>query len=67
MSVHYDPGRKRWVVRWREDRRQRTRRFTTPAEAESFDEAMRAEIGDETAASQSASLLLPASEGGDGI
>ena len=41
MSVHYDDGRQRWVVRWREDGRQRTRRFKTVEEAESFDEAIR--------------------------
>jgi hypothetical protein len=37
MSVHYEPDRRRYVVRWREDGRQRARRFATEGEAESFD------------------------------
>jgi hypothetical protein len=37
MSVQFDPARSRWVVRWSQDRRQRTRRFTTEAEARRFD------------------------------
>lgn len=37
MSVHYDPGRRKFVVRWREDGHNRSRRFTTEAEAVSFD------------------------------
>jgi integrase len=42
MSVHYDPDRNRFVVRWREDGRQRSRRFATEADALAFDEARRA-------------------------
>ena len=37
MSVQYDPARARFVVRWREDGKQRGRRFATEAEAKAFD------------------------------
>ena len=37
MSVQYDPKRAKFVVRWREDGKQRVRRFATEAEADSFD------------------------------
>jgi hypothetical protein len=67
MSVHYDAARNPWVVRWREDGRQRTRRFSTPAEAEAFDDAMRPGIGAGTARGESPSPLLPAPEGREGV
>jgi hypothetical protein len=38
MSVHAARGA--WVVRWRENRRQRSRRFPTEAEAVAFEEGM---------------------------
>lgn len=37
MSVNYDPDRRRFVVRWREDGRNRTRRFESEHEAADFD------------------------------
>jgi hypothetical protein len=37
VSVQYDPARARFMVRWREDGRQRMRRFVDEAEAEAFD------------------------------
>jgi hypothetical protein len=36
MSVHYDRGRDRWVVRWREAGQQRPRRFPDEAAARWF-------------------------------
>lgn len=40
MSAHYDRSRDRWIVRWRENGRQRARRFVTEAEAVDFDHAV---------------------------
>jgi hypothetical protein len=37
VSVQYDPARARFVVRWREDGKHRTRRFADEAEAVAFD------------------------------
>jgi hypothetical protein len=37
MSVHYERDRAKYIVRWREDGKQRARRFTTEADAEAFD------------------------------
>ena len=37
MSVHYERSRDRWVVRWRENGRQRSRTFATEADAWSLD------------------------------
>ena len=37
MSVHFDPARGQWSVRWREDGRQRTRRFDSEDEALDFE------------------------------
>ena len=37
MGVQYDAGRQKFVVRWREQGRQRTRRFATEDEAAAFD------------------------------
>jgi hypothetical protein len=34
--VQYDPARRKYVVRWRENGRQRTARFDTAEEAEAF-------------------------------
>jgi hypothetical protein len=39
MSVHHDRGE--WVVRWRQDRGQRSRRFETEAAARAFDDGLR--------------------------
>src|SRR3954470_21235541 len=44
MSVHYEASRDRYVVRWREDGRQRSRRFGSRDEAEAF-EAARSRLG----------------------
>ena len=41
MSVHYEASRNRYVVRWREGGRNRSRRFPTIEAAEAFDEALR--------------------------
>jgi integrase len=35
--MQFDPTRRKYVVRWRQDGRQRTKRFDTPAEAEDFE------------------------------
>jgi hypothetical protein len=67
MSVHHDAGRQRWVVRWREDGRQRTRRFRTPEEADSFDEAIRGGKDESAASSQSATAPRTTPEGRDGV
>jgi hypothetical protein len=45
VSVDFDPSKQRWRVRWREQGRQRTRRFPTQQEAAAFDEALRADAG----------------------
>jgi hypothetical protein len=37
MSVHYEKDRDRYVLRWREDGKNRSRRFADEAEAEAFD------------------------------
>ena len=37
MSVHYEADRRRFVVRWREDGRQRSKRFRTEQAAVDFD------------------------------
>ena len=37
MSAHYHPDRKRFVVRWREAGRQRSKRFRLEEEAVAFD------------------------------
>jgi hypothetical protein len=36
--MRFDPTRRKHVVRWRDDGRQRTRRFDTPEEVEDVDE-----------------------------
>lgn len=60
MSVHYEADRRRFVVRWREDGRQRSKRFRTEQEAVDFDVT----IGGPMAASAEA----PASRAaGDGV
>ena len=59
MSVHYDPDRARFVVRWRESGRQRSKRFRSEEEAVAFD------------AKREAPILLRAEPaqraGGDGV
>jgi hypothetical protein len=42
MSVHFDRVRGRWIVRWRDNGRQRARRFADEAEALAFDARMTA-------------------------
>jgi hypothetical protein len=39
VSVDVDPSKSRWRVRWRENGKQRSRRFASEAEAVAFDEA----------------------------
>jgi len=41
VSVHYEASRDRYVVRWRQDGRNRTRRFRTADEAATFDQQRR--------------------------
>jgi hypothetical protein len=41
VSVHFEAARNRWVVRWREDGRNRSRRFERLEAAEAFDAAVR--------------------------
>ena len=41
MSVHYDRARGRWIVRWRDDGRQRARRFADEASAPAFEASLR--------------------------
>jgi hypothetical protein len=43
MSVHHDRGA--WVVRWRQDDRQRSRRFATEPEALAFEEGLSGRSG----------------------
>jgi ATP-dependent DNA ligase len=38
VSVDFDPSEQRWRVRWRENGKQRSRRFATEADAVAFDE-----------------------------
>ena len=40
MGVQYDKTRRKYVVRWREDGRQRNRRFATQEAAETFNETL---------------------------
>jgi hypothetical protein len=44
VSVDFDSSKQRWRVRWREQGRQRTRRFSTREEAHAFDESLRPEV-----------------------
>jgi hypothetical protein len=39
VSVDFDPSKNRWRVRWREDGKQRSRRFASEAQAVAFDSA----------------------------
>ena len=59
MSVHFEAARNRWVVRWREDGRNRSRSFRTADAAEAFDDAVR----------RPREIVVPApsSPNGDGI
>lgn len=41
MSVQFDSSRKRWVVRWYETGRQRSRGFADEGPARAFDEQLR--------------------------
>jgi integrase len=41
VSVHFEAARNRWVVRWREHGKNRTRRFVSVDAAEAFDESVR--------------------------
>ena len=41
MSVHYEAGRDRYVVRWRENSLQKSRQFDSRDDAEEFDAARR--------------------------
>ena len=41
MSVHFEAARNRWVVRWRQDGRNRSKRVASGDAAEAFDESVR--------------------------
>src|SRR5688500_2250474 len=41
VSVHFEAARNRWVVRWREDGKNRSRSFRTVDAAEAFHNAVR--------------------------
>jgi integrase len=43
MSIDFDPNRQRWRVRWREDGRQRSRRFRIREEAVAFEQQLAAD------------------------
>jgi hypothetical protein len=58
MSVQYDPSRKRFVVRWREDDKQRCRRFASQTDAEVFD----AEVNPNGRANQTVARAREAAE-----
>jgi hypothetical protein len=45
MSVHFEPTRGKYVVRWREERRNRLRRFGSEAAAETFDARLKRDRG----------------------
>jgi hypothetical protein len=38
--MRYDPKRRKYVVRWRQDGRQPVKRFDTPEEAEAFERTL---------------------------
>ena len=44
MSVDFDSSKQRWRVRWREQGRRRTRRFSTREEADALDASRRPEV-----------------------
>jgi hypothetical protein len=44
MSVHFEPDRKRYVVRWREGGRNRSRRFRAENDAVAFDNAVHGRV-----------------------
>jgi hypothetical protein len=60
VSVHFEAARNRWVVRWREDGRNRSRRFASLEAAEAVDAAVRQPRGPVVAPAASPSR-------GDGI
>lgn len=61
MSIDFDPSRQRWRVRWREDGRQRSRRFGLREEAVAFEQQLAADP-------RAATPPLPAEPpGGNGI
>jgi integrase len=59
MSVHFEAARTQWVVRWREDGRNRSRRFPSLEAAEAFDAAGRR--------SPAVAVPVAAASRGDGI
>jgi hypothetical protein len=59
MSVHYETDRRRFVVRWREDGRQRSKRFRTEPEAVEFD----AGLGGPQSVTEQAPATLAAGDG----
>lgn len=64
MSVQFDSNRNRWVVRWYEGERQRSRRFGDERAARDFDAEQRREDGlVEAAGRPYARSLKPAGAG----
>jgi hypothetical protein len=59
MSVHYEADRRRFVVRWREDGRQRSKRFRHEQEAVDFD----ASVGGAEPAIDPPRATVPAGDG----
>lgn len=53
MSVHYESDRNRFVVRWRENGKQRSRRFASETAAIAFDQERRASSQPPATTSQS--------------
>jgi integrase len=62
MSIHFDPSRDRFVVRWREDGRRRVRRFRTESDAIAFDASLRRSLSPAPTAAS-----IPSAAAGDGI
>lgn len=67
MSVHYDRQRGKYMVRWREDGRNRVRRFDTIEAAEAFDVEVKRSHGWTAASARGEQASPPRQQRGDGI